>query len=179
MKQNQSLTYRQSLSGADIYRYIKAVGLPVSIFLLAIFIIVRFAAFGSNLVAPMTGIMWVAGAICALILPSHRATILTETHVTIGCYLLALAGIRELIALVSGVSSEMLMASYNQAIPLTSGSTISGYLQTLLWISAIMTPLGFVGMQGKRIYSFKRKASKQKFFDQTRSIRDSGRNHLK
>ena len=178
MKENQSLTYKQSLSGADVYRYIKAVGLPISVFLLAMFVIARFAQFGANLVAPLCGIMWVIGAACALVLPSHRSTILTETHVTIACYLLALAGIRELIALVFGVSAEMLMASYGQAIPLTSGSTISGYLQTLLWISAIMTPLGFVGMQGKRVYSFKRKASKQKFFDQTRSIRDSGRNRL-
>ena len=71
----------------------------------------------------------------------------------------------------------MLMASYNQAIPLTSGSTISGYLQTLLWIASVMTPLGFVGMQGKKIYSFRRKASKQKFFEQTRGLRDAGHPH--
>ena len=179
MKQKQSLTYRQSVSGADISRYIKAIGLPVGVVLMAMFVISRFAQFGNNLVAPLTGIMWAIGAFCALILPSHRSNILNETHVTIACYLLALAGIRELIALVSGVSAEMLMASYGQAIPLTSGSTISGYLQTLLWISAIMTPLGFVGMQGKRVYSFKRKASKQKFFDQTRSIRDTGQNRLR
>ena len=173
-KTSSSITYRPGISGADICRYVKAVGLPAGIFLLAIFAIERYAAFGSNLIAQLTGIMWAAGAVCALILPSHRSTVLNETHVTIACYLLALTGIRELIALVSGVSSEMLMASYNQAIPLTSGSTVSGYLQTLLWISAIMTPLGFIGMQGKRIYSFKRKASKQKFFDQTRSIRNAG-----
>lgn len=162
-----------------MYRYIKAIGLPVSVFLLALFVITRFAQFGSSLIAPLCGIMWVIGALCALLLPSHRSSILTETHVTIACYLLALAGFREMIALVSGISAEMLMASYGQAIPLTSGSAISGYLQTLLWISAIMTPLGFIGMQGKRLYSFKRKASKQRFFDQTRSIRDSGRNHLR
>ena len=90
-----------------------------------------------------------------------------------------MAGIRELIALVSGVSSEMLMASYNQAIPLTSGSTISGYLQSLLWIASVMTPLGFMGMQAKKIYSFRRKASKQKFFEQTRGLRDTGRPHSK
>ena len=178
-KESTSITYRSGMSGADICRYIKAVGLPIGVFLLAMFAIDRFAAFGSNLIAPLTGVMWAAGAACALILPSHRSTILNETHVTIACYLLALTGIRELIALVSGVSSEMLMASYNQAIPLTSGSTVSGYLQTLLWISAIMTPLGFIGMQGKRIYSFRRKASKQKFFDQTRSIRDAGHSHNK
>ena len=96
--------------------------------MLALFVITRFAQFGSNLIAPLTGIMWAFGALCALLLPSQRVSTLTETNVTIACYLLSMAGIRELIALVSGVSSEMLMASYNQAIPLTSGSTISGYL---------------------------------------------------
>ena len=109
-------------------------------FMLALFVITRFAQFGSNLIAPLTGIMWAFGA---------------------------------------GVSSEMLMASYNQAIPLTSGSTISGYLQSLLWIASVMTPLGFIGMQAKKIYSFHRKASKQKFFEQTRGLRDTGRPHSK
>ena len=147
--------------------------------MLALFVITRFAQFVSNLIAPLTGIMWAFGALCALLLPSQRVSTLTETNVTIACYLLSMAGIRELIALVSGVSSEMLMASYNQAIPLTSGSTISGYLQSLLWIASVMTPLGFMGMQAKKIYSFCRKASKQKFFEQTRGLRDTGRPHSK
>ena len=179
MKEIKPITYKKGVNGADIYRYVKAVGIPVSVILLALFVINRFAQFGDNLIAPLTGIMWSFGALCALLLPSHRVSILTETHVTIVCYLLSMTGIRELIALVSGVSAEMLMASYNQAIPLTSGSTISGYLQTLLWIAAVMTPLGFVGMQAKKVYSFRRKASKQKFFDQTRGLRDTGRPNSK
>ena len=179
MGHKSPITYKKGVSGADIYRYIKAVGLPVGVFLLALFVITRFAAFGGNLIAPLTGIMWAFGTVCALLLSSHRTSILTETHVTVGCYLIALTGLRAVISLVSGVSSEMLMASYNQAIPLTSGSTISGYLQTLLWIAAVMTPLGFIGMQAKKVYSFKKKVSKQKFFEQTRGLRDSGRTHTK
>lgn len=170
--ENNTLTYKHSNTSANAMRYLKAIGFPVGIFLLALFCISRFAAFGLNIVAPLTGAMWVFGVICALLLPSHRGSILTETHVTIGCYLLALTGVRELIALVSGVSSEMLMSTYNQAIPLTSGSTISGYLQTFLWITAIMTPLGFFGMQGKRVFTFRHKASKAKEIDRLRGIRE-------
>lgn len=167
------ITYKQKVNGSDIFRYVKAIGLPTSVFLIAMYVISKFAGFGTSLIAPMTGAMWGIGVIAALILPSHRSTILTETHVAIPSYLITLTVIRELISIISGVSSEMLMASYNQAIPLTSGSAVSGYIQNLLWITSVLVPLGFIGMQVKRIYSFKRKASKQKFLDQTRNIRNN------
>ena len=136
------------------------------------------AGFGTKLVAPLTAIMICMGAICAIILPSHRSSILTETNVTVGIYLITLIALKHIISMMSGISSEMFMAVFNQAIPATSGSAISGWLQTLMWITAVMTPIGFVGMQGKRIFTFKRKASKEKFIEQTRGIRTTDNGHL-
>lgn len=170
-QQKKSITYTQAMSRADFLRYMKAVGLPLGVFMLSLVAIEMLAGFGTKLIAPMAGIMWAVGAICALLLPSHRGGILTETHVAIAGYLATLVALKEIISMMSGVSSEMLMAAFNMAIPTTSGSAISGWLQTLMWITAAMTPIGFVGMQVKRVFSFKRNQSTQKTFDQLRGIR--------
>ena len=49
-----------------------------------------------------------------------------------------------------------------------------GYLQNLLWFSAIGIPIGQVGMQGKRLLQFHHNQSLQKTFGQKRGMRDSG-----
>lgn len=175
--ESKPLTYRHKTSSSDVFRYCKAIGLPIAVFLLAMFCVTRFAAFGANLIAPLTGFMWAFGVATALLIPSQRTSLLTETCVTIGVYLIGLTCIRELISLTAGVSSEMLMAAYNQAIPLTAGSTISGYLQTILWITAVATPLGMAGKWGKQILTFRKRSSKMKTFKQLRNIRANGREH--
>lgn len=177
--ERKAITYKQKMSATELFRYVKAVILPIGVFILSLFVIQALAGFGSKLVAPLTGIMWAFGAICAIWLPSHRGSIMKETHMTIGIYLLTLIALKTIISLMSGVSAEMLMAAFNQAIPTTSGSAVSGWLQNLMWINGVMTPFGFIGMQGKRLFTFKRKASKEKFFDQARGIRSNKSSHLR
>lgn len=177
MEKPKSLTYKQKASNSDIARYAKAVALPLGILLLSLFTVSRFALFGTNIIAPLTGAMWTIGSICAIALPSHRQTILKEMHTTIAIYLISLTVLKELIALVSGVSSEMLMEAFGQAIPLTSGNTISSFLQNILWITAVMTPFGFVMMEGKKLYTFKRKNNPTKVLAQLRNIRNDNHTH--
>jgi len=165
------LTYKQKLSGADLFRFVKAIALPVMIFVLSLIAIQALAGFGAKLVAPLTALMLIIGPVCAIILPSHRSSILTETMATTGIYLVSLMGFKFIISMMSGISSETFMEVFNQSMPVTSGTAISGWLQTLMWITAVMTPIGFVSMQIKRIFTFKRKASKEKFIEQTRGIR--------
>ena len=174
--QNSRLTYQRSQSNADLSRYLKAVGYPVGIFLLTMFAINRFKLFGVNIIAPMTGIMWLCGVIVSWFLPSHRHDTLKETHITIGVYLISLIVFKELVAKISGVSSEMLMATYNQAIPFTSGQAFSGYLQTMLWITTIMTPVGFIGMQVKKMFTLHRKQEAKRYHDRLLGTRPNGNN---
>ena len=169
---DKTLTYRHGNGAKDILRYMKAIALPVGIFLLCLFCISSFAGFGTIIVAPLTGVMWGFGVLCAILLPSHRNTILNETCVTIGCYVAALVVIEQLISLISGVSAETLMAAFNQVVSVTGGSTFAGYLNTFMWITTIMTPIGFVGLQVKRLFTFKRKANKAKALEQARGIRE-------
>lgn len=78
------------------------------------------------------------------------------------------------LGIVSGVSAEMIAASFNQSIPTSTGNAMPGYLQNLLWFSAIGIPIGQVGMQGKRLLQFHHNKSLQKTFGQKRGMRDSG-----
>jgi hypothetical protein len=165
------------MSGKELFTYIKAVGIPAGVFLLSMLIISRFGAFGTNLLAPMAGGMWIFGAIVAFLIPSQRDSICNETHMTIIGYLIGMFGLRLLVSLVAGTSSEQLMATYNQAMPMSSGNTISGFIQTMLWITAVMVPIGFFGMEGKKVIMFRKRMSKQRIFDQLRGIRDSGKDH--
>lgn len=176
---SKPITYKQNMSRTDFFRYVKAVGVPLVIFVVALLSIQSLAMFGTKLVAPLTAIMWASGVICAIIMPSHRESVLKETHVAVIGYLVAIISLKEVIALMSGVSSEDLMAAFGQAIPVTSGSAISGWLQNMMWIAAAMTPIGFVGMQVKRVFSFHREQSTQKTFDRIRGIRPGVEEHLK
>ncbi len=69
----------------------------------------------------------------------------------------------------------MLMATYNQAIPVTSGLAFSGYLQTMLWITTIMTPVGFIFMEVKKVFTMRRKQEAKKFRDRMLGTRQNGK----
>lgn len=170
-EKKKQITYKQKMSWAELFRYLKAVGLPVVIFLFTIFCIDQFGAFGSKLIAPLVGGMWAVGAVTALVLPSQRSSVLNETMAFLASYMGGLYLLRLLISITSGVSSQMLMASFETVIPQTAGNAFLGVLQSMLWAVAILTPLGFVVMEIKRIVTFKKQASQQKTFDQLRSIR--------
>ncbi|MBQ7818427.1 MAG: hypothetical protein IJ341_01890 [Bacteroidales bacterium] len=175
----KNIVYRQKMSGGDVFRFVKAVAVPLAIFILSLVVISQLAGFGSKLVAPLTGVMWCVGSLCCLMLPSFRTSILRETHMTIGIYLITLLALKYIIAMMSGVSSEMLMEAFNQAIPVTSGTAIAGTLQTIMWLTAVSTPIGFIGAQGRRLFQFKRKAEKEKFMERTRGVRLTDDAHLK
>ena len=168
----EKITYRQGMSSQEFAAYFFAVGFPAAVLVLSIVIVTRFGQFGQNLIAPMTAVMLGAGAVCAILLPSHRQNIITETHWTITGYLLGMFGLQKVVQLVSGTTSEMLAATYDQAMPAASNASLSGFLEYMLWIVAVMVPIGFVVMEGKKIVLFRRKISKQKFFDQLRGIRE-------
>ena len=175
----QAITYKQNMSRSDMMRYLKAFALPAGVFILSLLCIDSLAVFGSKLVAPLTAVMWAIGVICAITMPSHRGSILTETHVAIAGYLAAIWALKEIVALMSGVTSEDMMTAFNAAIPLTSGSAISGWLQNMMWIAAVMTPVGFIGMQVKRVFTFRKERSTKKTFEQIRGIRRGTDEHLR
>lgn len=174
-RRENTLTYKQSMSRQETYRVIKAVGYPLIVFGLALFTISSFANFGTKLITPLSGGMWFVGFVVALLMPAQRKEIINQTLGMLLIYYLALLGLKVLLGVVSGVSSEMIAASYDQAIPTATGNAIPGYLQTMMWFTSVLTPIGHIGMQVKRLKDFKHNESLNRTFGRVRSIRDSGR----
>lgn len=79
------------------------------------------------------------------------------------------------LGVVSGVSAEMIAASYNQVIPTATGNTIPGYIQNLLWFTAVLLPVGEISYQAKQFFQFKKTQNREKTFNRVRGLRDNGR----
>ena len=174
-KNKEPLTYRQNVSRQEAYRIIKAVGCPLAIFALALFTISSFANFGTKLICPASGAMWIMGVIVATAMPSMRNATLVHSMTTITIYFLALLGLKMVLGVVSGVSAEMIAASYNQVIPTATGNTIPGYIQNLQWFTAVLLPVGEISYQAKQFFQFKKTQNREKTFNRVRGLRDNGR----
>ena len=173
MQDRKNFTYVKKASGKEKNKLVWAVVFPVAVFFLSIIGISIFKNFGRILMAPLIGAMWIVGAACAIYMPSHRKDIIKETLTFIATYNATLLGLRELIGITSGVSSQMLMATFGQPLATALANTIPGYLQSMLYISAAMIPFGFLGMELKRIITFRRSANKKRTMEQLRSIRNA------
>lgn len=173
LENNERITYKQKLTSQELSGYIKAVLLPIAVFFLALIVISRFGAFGKNIMAPVCCAVWGFGVIVALKAPSQRKTTLNEVYGMIAGYCAGLYVIRILIGLAANTSSEQLMASYEQALPQSTGSTISGYLQSMLWILAFITPFTFLGVLAKKLISFRKTAAKDRVLRQVRGEVDN------
>lgn len=176
--EKSNLTYKQRMSMNELSGYIKAVGLPILIFALGLFTIKEYGAFGTKLTSPMLSVMWIIAAITSLLLPAQRHNILKETFVTIGCYCVTLLVLHYFLAMVSGVSAQMLMASFDTAVGTAQGNTMTGYIQIAMWISSVMVPVGYAGVQVKRLFSFKKLVAPDRKLRELRSIRKTNVEHI-
>lgn len=173
LNEHERITYKESMIGRDLSKFIKAIGFPMVAFLITVICINMFGEFGTGLIAPFSAAMWTVGLIVAAVLPSHRKSTLNESVVAITGYCVLLIALRYALQLISGISTEMLVASYGEMITLTGGSAVSGYIQNILWISSVMVPVGFIAMEAKKLFQFRRTLAKNKAFDRIRSIRDN------
>lgn len=171
MQDRQNYTYVKKASGRERSRLIWSVLFPVGAFFFSLISISIFKNFGRLLMAPLIGAMWITGAFCSFFMPSMRKSIISETLTFVCTYCATLLSLRQLIAITSGISSEMLMATFGQPMATASANTIPGYLQTMLYISAVGVPLGYLGMEGKRLLQFRRNSNKQRTMEQLRGIR--------
>lgn len=176
IRDNKNLVYKSKASTNDKWTILKAVLIPMAVFILCLFVIGKFGGYGKKLLSPLIAAMWVMGAVSAAILPSHRNTIIKETTTTIALYTIGIFALRILAGLASGISSTMLTDSLDLTVGPTQGNTILGYIQTFLTLSSVLIPIGFITMQGRRIFSLKKNGNKTKFLQQTRNIRDKNGN---
>ena len=174
--QVDNITYKQNLSKQELMGILKAILIPIGVFTLSIFTISQFAGFGSKLICPLSGAMWIVGVIVAALMPSMRKETMRQTLIICTIYYCTLLLLKVLLGLVSGVSSEMIAASYNQAIPTATGNMIPGYVQTMMWFTAVGIPIGQISMQGKRLFQFRRNQTLQRTFGQERRLHNTNNN---
>ena len=142
-------------------------------FVLWMYLDVAYYNFGSKIITPLTGSMWIVGAVFALLLPSQREEIIRHSKWFILGYLGILFVYRYVIMAVSGVSADNLTAAFNQAVASSSATAVIGWLQNLLWIIAITYPIAYFVFQAKKIPQFFGTRSKQRAIRDIRDIRDN------
>ena len=148
-------------------------GVYIITFVLWMYLDSAYYGFGSKIITPLTGSMWIVGAVFALLLPSQREEIIKHTKWFILGYVGILFLYRYVIIAVSGVSADNLTAAFNQAIASSSATAVVGWLQYLLWIISITYPIAYFIFQAKKIPQFFGTRSKQRAIRDIRDIRDN------
>ena len=142
-------------------------------FVLWLYLDTAYYGFGHKIITPLTGSMWIVGAVFALLLPSQREEIIRHTKWFILGNLGILFIYRYVIIALSGVSADKLTAAFNQAVAASSATAVIGWLQNLLWIIAITYPIAYFIFQAKKIPQFFGTRSKRRAIRDIRDIRDN------
>lgn len=134
--------------------------------------------FGKYIISSAIAATIVISSFVAIILASQRIEVIKDMKKMLALYVSVLFAYRYIAMLLSGVSSEDLSAALNTALPGTSGTAMLGWLQTILWIAAIATPVGFCGMQLKKIGQFFGTKRKSQAIREIRDVRDKDGTHM-
>lgn len=172
-KSNNEIVYHSKVTSKDILPKVFTIIVYVFSFALWMYLNKAYYNFGSNIITPFTAAMYIVGAFFAILLPSQRKETVNQTKWFVLGYLGFLFLYKFVIAAVGGVSSDSLAAAFNQSLPSTTGTAISGWLQNLLWIIAITYPISFFTMQAKKIPQFIKTRNKGQAIRQIRDIRDN------
>ena len=180
--QEESLRYKQTLSKNDMSKIITAIGIPLAIFALGAVCIFNLASLGTYLVGPLSAAMWIMGLITSIALPSHRRQSINMTLGFCAGYYAGLLGLKVLVMIMSGLSSEMMSASLNITIATSAGSTMIGMVSNVLAVLAVIVPITYIATMAKMLYQFRRNKTQQQEFAKASGIRrtgkDSGRRHF-
>ena len=177
MRNDNRPTYARAAGRRESGRIFRAIVAPLLLFLLCLFTVSNLAGYGTRIVTPLLGAMWALGAVAAWILPVHRQDILGRTERMCAIYCFTLLGLKIMQTILSGASTEMISASYEQPIPLAVGNALTGVVQTIFSLSTLMIPGGYLAMLIKQILQYRKTANLQKAFARARDIRDTGRSH--
>ena len=173
--QEESLRYKQTMSKQDMSKIVSAVGIPVGVFILGAICITNLASLGTYLIGLLSAAMWVLGLITAIALPSHRRQAINMTLGFCAGYYAGLLGLKFLVMIMSGLSSEMMSASLNITITTSAGNTMIGMVSNVLAVLAVIVPLTFIVTMAQMLYKFRRNRTQQQAFAQASGIRRSGK----
>lgn len=177
--QNKSITYRPGMSRQETYGMIKAVGVPLIVFALCLYTISNFGSYGSKVICPMSGAVWLGGFLTALYLPVERRQTISQTMGICTIYCCTLLGLKIALGIVSGASAEMIAASYDQPIPLATGNALPGVLSNIMMIGSAFIPGSYLAMLLKKVVQYRKTKNMQETYEQVRGINNSGHQHTR
>ncbi|MCR5480343.1 MAG: hypothetical protein K6F27_10895 [Ruminococcus sp.] len=158
--------YKPTIINLAIYAYI--IGLWI-------YDIKAYYNFGKYILCPAVAIMFGVAFVVGLLLPSQRNEIAKSVKKFTAGYVTIIFLYKFVISAVAGVSAENFSAAFNQSLPATTGTTIVGWLQTLLWIAAVLGPIKEVTAICQRIGQFYGTKAKNKAIREARDFRETKR----
>lgn len=174
---DERLTYKQTMSKREVKSISSILFRPILTMVLGIFVISNLGQMGTIFICPIASITWFICVIVAFIMKNMRKETLNQSMNFLITYFSSLYSLKLLIGFVSGVSPEMVAATYDQALTSVVSNSIAGTLQNMLYITGALGPLGIIGMQIKRLVQFRASESIAKKFKQVRGVRVDSRDH--
>ena len=164
------LTYKTYSAKKEFSKIATALAWPIVTLAVVLFTISNFAAFGTRLICPFASVMWFAGFIVAIFLPQQREELIGRTFKMLIAYCGVLLLLKIAIGIASGVSSEMLAASFDQSITLSGGNILP------MWVYVYVLPVAHFTLLIKTFLEFRRNGSLQRTFGRVRGIRKDNTN---
>lgn len=127
--------------------------------------------FGTKWITPAVSAMWLMGAVTTYLIREEREGTIKETKWAILGFLAFLLLYRIVINLIASISSEQMGAALNITIPAASGMAAAGFLQNILWIVSVMTPIGFLVWCAQKFRVYHGRATKQEAFQKIKGVR--------
>jgi hypothetical protein len=165
------LVYTGTINATQIWAYVKIIAFYILELVAWILIARAYAAFGTKLITPMVSAMYIVGAFTTWYIKEDRESTIKSTKWMVAGYLGALLVYRIVIKLAAPVTSDQMSVALNIPIPGASGLAAAGFFQNILWILAIMFPVGFVFMCGKKFVLFHGKQTKEEAFRRAKGLR--------
>lgn len=166
-----SFTYKTYSARRETGKILSVILMPIVTLALVFFTVSAFGSFGTKLLCPFIAIMWFAGFVVAVIVPQQREELLSRTMKIIIAYCVVMLLLKLGISTTSGVSSEMLAASFDQPVTLSQGNALPGILQNILNIYVYVIPLAHFTLLVKTFLEFRRNTTIRKAFGRARGIR--------
>ena len=167
-----SLKYANKASSELLKANIKIILMYAIIFVFWIIVVKLYANFGIKWIVPSVSAMWIVGAITTHFVPDDRENTVKSTRNSVAGYLLFLFMYRFVIQYIGGISSAEIAVSLGINITATAGMAISSWLQNILLITSVMTPVGYLIWCAQKFKTFHGRETKSGAFDRLKDIRE-------
>ena len=171
VKQQEEVRYSAVLSKGEIKEDIKIILTYVALIILWYAIDQLYGNFGRKWITLAVGAMWIMGGVTAYLLREEQMETIKHTKTVIAGYLLILLVYRIVISTIASITAEEMAVSLDISIPTVSGQAISGFLQNIFMIIAVMTPIGFLIFCAQKFKNFKAGLTKEEAFRKIKDIR--------